>query len=100
HEKGLLASWPREGPKLLWSIKGLGGGYASPSVVGGRLFVMGSTGGNEYVHALSVKDGKQLWSVKVGKVGENTGPNYPGPRATPTVQDGRLWTLGSDGDLV
>jgi outer membrane protein assembly factor BamB len=99
-EKGLLAARPPEGPKLLWSITGLGGGYASPAVVGGRIFVMGSHGGDEYVRALSVTDGKPLWSVKVGKVGENRGPNYPGPRATPTVEGGRLWTLGSDGDLV
>jgi outer membrane protein assembly factor BamB len=99
-EKGPLASWPPEGPKLLWSVTGLGGGYASPAVVGGRIFVMGSRGGDEYVHALSVQDGKRLWTVKIGKVGENRGPNYPGPRATPTVQGGRLWALGSDSDLV
>jgi outer membrane protein assembly factor BamB len=99
-EKGLLATWPKEGPKLLWSVSGLGGGYASPAVVGGRIFVMGSKDGDEYVRALSVKDGQPLWAVKIGKVGKNTGPNYPGPRATSTVQAGRLWTLGSDGDLV
>ncbi len=99
-EKGLLSTWPKEGPKLLWSITGLGSGYASPAVVGGRIFVMGSKDGDEYVRALSVKDGKPIWAVKIGKVGENTGPNYPGPRATPSIQGGRLWTLGSDGDLV
>ena len=99
-EEGLLAAWPRGGPKLLWSITGLGGGYSAPAVVGGRVFVMGSKGGDEYVRALSVEDGKPLWAVKVGKVGKNTGPDYPGPRATPTVQGDRLWTLGSDGDLV
>jgi outer membrane protein assembly factor BamB len=99
-ETGLLAAWPEEGPKLLWSITGLGGGYASPAVVGERIFVMGSKDGDEHVRAYSVKDGKPLWAVKVGKVGENTGPNYPGPRATPTIEGGRLWALGSDGDLV
>src|SRR5262249_17019772 len=105
--KGLLSSWPKDGPKLLWSATGLGGGYAAPSVAGGRLFVMGSRApgkdagsGEEYVHALSIRDGKPLWSVRIGKVGKNTGPNYPGPRATPTVEGERLWTLGSDGDLV
>jgi outer membrane protein assembly factor BamB len=99
-EKGLLAAWPPEGPKLLWSVTGLGGGYASPAVVGDRIFVMGSRDGDEYVHARSVQGGKPLWSVKIGKVGANRGPNYPGPRATPAVQGGRLWALGSDGDLV
>ena len=99
-EKGLLSTWPKEGPKLLWSVTGLGGGYASPAVAGGRIFVMGSKDGDEYVRALSVTNGKPLWAVKIGKVGKNTGPNYPGPRATPSVRGGRLWTLGSDGDLV
>jgi outer membrane protein assembly factor BamB len=99
-EKGLLAAWPEGGPKLLWSISGLGGGYASPAISGGRIFVMGSKDGNEYVRALSVESGKPLWAVKIGKVGENRGPNYPGPRGTPVVQGGRLWALGSDGDLV
>ncbi len=99
-DTGLLPSWPKEGPKLLWSIQGLGGGYAAPAVAGGRLFVLGSKDGEEYVHALALDGGKRLWSVKVGKVGENTGPNYPGPRSTPAVEGDRLWALGSDGDLV
>jgi outer membrane protein assembly factor BamB len=99
-EKGLLASWPEGGPKLLWTATGLGNGYASPAVVGGRIFVLGGKDGDEYVRALSVEGGKPLWAVKIGKVGENTGPNYPGARATPTVQGDRLWALGSDGDLA
>src|SRR5205807_5309524 len=57
-EKGLLSSWPDGGPKFLWSVTGLGGGYASPAVAGGRLFVMGSKAGEEYVHALSIQGGK------------------------------------------
>lgn len=99
-EKGLLKSWPKEGPKLLWTCEGLGEGYATPSVAGGKLFVMGALKGDEYVHAIDTRDGKIVWSRKVGKVGENIGPPYPGPRATPAVDGDRLYTLGSDGDLV
>jgi len=61
---------------------------------------MGSKGEEEFVLALDIKDGHQLWSTRVGIVGENTGPNYPGPRSTPTVDGDALYTLGSDGDLV
>jgi outer membrane protein assembly factor BamB len=61
---------------------------------------MGSRGQEEFVLALDIQDGRQLWSTKVGLVGENTGPNYPGPRSTPTVDGNALYTLGSDGDLV
>jgi outer membrane protein assembly factor BamB len=99
-ETGLLKQWPPDGPPLLWKVTGLGGGYSTPSVAGGRLFVMGSQGNEEFLMALDIKDGHKLWSVKVGLVGENTGPNYPGPRATPTVDGGALYTLGSDGDLI
>jgi outer membrane protein assembly factor BamB len=99
-ETGLLHQWPQGGPKLLWKAKGLGGGYSTPAIAGGRLFVMGSRGNDEYVMALNLKNGRQLWSTRVGLVGENRGPNYPGPRSTPSIDGDLLYTLGSDGDLV
>jgi outer membrane protein assembly factor BamB len=99
-ETGLLQTWPPEGPRLVWKVAGLGEGYAAPSVVGGKVFVMGTKGNDEYVIALTVEDGKQLWSTKIGIIGKNDGPNYPGPRSTPTIDNELLYTLGSDGDLV
>lgn len=99
-ETGLLRTWPANGPRLLWKAAGLGEGYAAPSVVGGKLYVLGTKGNEEYIIALAVEDGKQLWSTKIGIVGENIGPNYPGPRSTPTVDKDLLYALGSDGDLV
>jgi outer membrane protein assembly factor BamB len=99
-ETGLLKQWPEGGPKLLWKATGLGGGYATPSVAGGRLFVLGSKGQEEYLLALDIQDGKLLWSTQVGAVGKNDGPNYPGPRSTPTVDGDLLYALGSAGDLV
>src|SRR5688572_12278857 len=88
--RGLLSSWPSEGPRLLWAADDLGEGYSAPSVVGDRLYVMGADQAAEHLRAYSVKDGKLLWSVNVGKVGEVKGPRYPGPRATPTVDGRRL----------
>jgi outer membrane protein assembly factor BamB len=99
-ETGLLKQWPKEGPKLLWKATGVGGGYATPSVAGGHAFVMGMKGDEEFVMALDDKDGRLLWSTKVGAVGVNDGPNYPGPRSSPSVEADALYTLGSDGDLV
>ena len=100
NETGLLKEWPAEGPKLLWQLKEIGEGYSTPAVVGDRLYVMSNKGkDDEFVQALSVDDGKQLWSARVGKVGPNTGPQYPGARSTPTVDGDVLYALGSDGDL-
>src|SRR5258707_725540 len=67
-ETGLLKQWPPEGPKLLWKITGIGGGYSTPSVSGGSLFVMGSKGADEFLMSLDVKDAHLLWSTRVGQV--------------------------------
>src|SRR5436190_1268074 len=100
-ETGLAKEWPKEGPKLLWQAKDLGDGYSTPSVVGERLYLISNQGmDDEYVHALSTADGKQIWKTTIGKVGPNQGPQYPGTRSTPTVDGDMLYALGSNGDLV
>jgi outer membrane protein assembly factor BamB len=100
-EKGLLKEWPKDGPKLLWHLKDLGSGYSTPAVVGDTLYLISNTGmDDEHVQALSVTSGKQKWSTKIGKVGPNQGPQYPGSRSTPTVEGEFLYAEGSDGDLV
>jgi outer membrane protein assembly factor BamB len=100
-ETGLLKEWPKDGPPLIWHAKDIGDGYSTPAVVGERIFVISNRGlDNEFVQAMSVADGKQLWTTKLGKVGPNQGPQYPGARSTPTVDGEVLYALGSDGDLA
>jgi outer membrane protein assembly factor BamB len=102
-ETGLLKEWPKTGPKLLWQAKDIGQGYSTPSVVGDRLYLMSNNKGleDESVKALNVKDGKEVWSVRVGKVGNpDQKPPYPAARSTPTIEGDVLYALGSDGDLV
>jgi outer membrane protein assembly factor BamB len=101
-EKGLLKEWPKDGPKLVWQIKDIGAGFSTPAIVGDRIYVMANEGNNnEFVEALSVSDGKKIWSTTIGKVG-NPGqqPAYPAARSTPTVDGDTIYALGSDGDLV
>ncbi len=97
-EKGLLQSWPKDGPKLLWQDSKLGGGYSTPSVAAGRIFGMSYRGAEEGVWALNEADGKELWFTKIAKKG-NAGFNE-GPRCTPTVDGKLLYALGISGDLA
>jgi outer membrane protein assembly factor BamB len=99
-ESGLLKEWPPDGPKLLWTNKEIGKGYSTPSIANGRVYLQSNRGDEEYAMALDAKDGRQLWSVRIGKVGKNVGPQYPGTRTTPTVDGERLYCLASDGELV
>ncbi len=57
-ESGLLKEWPKDGPRLAWEIKELGGGYGAPSIAAGRIFGMGNRGEDEVIWALSETDGK------------------------------------------
>lgn len=101
-ETGLLKQWPKDGPRLLWRVDGLGEGYATPSVVGQRIYILGNRGlENEYIQALSVSDGKTVWTTRLGNVGNpKQEPSYPMARSTPTVEGDRLYALSSDGDLA
>ena len=101
-ETGLLKEWPAQGPKLLWKISGAGSGYSTPAVVGERLYLLGNDGlDDEFVEALSVKDGQRAWSTRLGKVGNpDQQPNFPAARSTPTVDGTLLYALSSDGDLA
>ena len=101
-ETGLLAEWPKEGPKPVWQVKDIGSGYSTPSVVGDRLYLLSNQGlDNEFVQALDAKDGKRVWSQRIGKVGNpDQQPNYPAARSTPTVDGEWVYAFGSDGDLA
>ena len=101
-EKGFLKEWPKSGPNLVWKVSDIGRGYSTPAVIGDRLYVLGSEGTeNEFVEALSAKDGKKLWSTRIGNVGKpDQNPRFPAARSTPTIDGDSLYVLGSDGDLA
>ncbi|HEX7376635.1 MAG TPA: PQQ-binding-like beta-propeller repeat protein [Pirellulales bacterium] len=101
-EKGLLKQWPPAGPKLVWQIDNLGDGYSTPAVVGGTIYLLANQGlDDEFIKALDAKDGKEIWSTRLGKVGNPLQkPSYPAARSTPTVDGEWIFALGSDGDLA
>jgi outer membrane protein assembly factor BamB len=97
-EKGLLKSWPKEGPPSAWRASGAGAGYSSFATSHGRLYTLGARGGTEYVMAFDAASGKKLWEVPHGRqFGNDRGD---GPRATPTVDGDRLYVFGASGDLA
>ena len=92
-EKGLLKTWPAEGPSLDWTAKGIGGGYSSVSIVGDRVYTLGNKGKVTNVVALERDTGKIVWTAELGPEGGNLG-------CTPTVDGKHIYAIGQSGDIV
>ena len=97
-DKGLLKKWPDGGPKRAWLNTDVGLGYSGYSIVGGKLFTMGLRDDTEFLIAVDANTGKELWTTKVGAKYENNWGD--GPRATPSVDGDRVFTMGGQGDLI
>jgi outer membrane protein assembly factor BamB len=113
HETGIIESFPPDGTPVRWRAN-LGAGYSGPAVANGRVYVMdrqlpggsaspanpfepGTSTGLERVHCFNERDGKLLWTHKYECVYT---VSYPaGPRVTPAVADGKVYTLGAEGNL-
>jgi outer membrane protein assembly factor BamB len=112
-ETGILDKFPKGGPKVLWRLP-LGGGYTGPSVVAQRVYVMDflpakdaekpnpnqirALKGTERVLCLDTANGKEIWKHEypcIYRISYATGP-----RTTPVVAGGKVYTLGAMGDLL
>lgn len=101
-ESGLLDSWPSEGPKLLWTAKGAGNGYASPAVVAGRVYTLGDHDNGQFLSCFDGNTGKLVWENKIGDAwnGHPRNPTWNGARATPTVDGDRVYVVDGSGVVV
>lgn len=98
-ETGLHTDWSQNPPALSWQIEGLGMGYSSVAITGGRIFTMGDRQDSDgrkaqFVIAFDLDTQEELWAAEVGP------PHQDGPRSTPTVDGDLLYALGTEGDLV
>ena len=95
-ETGLLRTWPKEGPTVLWTVP-VGIGYGGPVVVGGKVYLLDrdDTVGDK-LRCLDFASGKELWSFTYEAPGKF---DHPGSRTTPTVDGGNVYVSGPLGDL-
>lgn len=112
-ETGIVESLPQGGPKVVWKAK-VNAGYSGPAVANGRLVMMDRKAGtmaerkrgekslpevpgDERVLCLDASTGTTLWEFRHERPYRIS---YPaGPRTTPVIADGRVFTLGAMGDL-
>ena len=95
-ETGLLRAWAEDGPEVLWTVD-VGEGYGGPVVSDGKVFLLDrddEVGDN--LRCFNLADGKELWSYAYDAPGSVM---FPGSRSVPTVDEGRVYTCGHNGDL-
>jgi outer membrane protein assembly factor BamB len=98
-ETGILETIPASGLEVRWRAK-VGAGYSGPVFAQGRVFVADHVFNPEVERVLCFDEatGKPLWvhsypcNYKDMEYGN-------GPRAAPTVHDGKVYTLGTQGHL-
>ena len=97
-ETGWSATWPKDGPKVLWKAT-LGTGFCSIAVSGGRAYSMGNVDNKDILYCFDASTGKEIWKQ-----------SYPcplfkkdhegGPSATPTVDGDSVYTFSKNGDAL
>ena len=92
------ATWPAQLTKK-WQAT-VGAGHASPVIAGNRIIVHTRQASREIVSAYDLASGKQLWQDGVDApytMNPAATGHGPGPKATPLVANGRVFTFGVSG---
>ena len=85
-------------PELVWKMD-VGQGFSAPVVKGGRLILFHRLDNRERVDAVDAGTGELLWSYDYATAYRDDFGFDEGPRATPTVAGGRVFTFGAQGVL-
>lgn len=95
-ETGLLRAWPENGPPVAWTAQDIGGGFSSAIVVDGKVYVTGMRGKDEgCLFVINETDGTLINTFPYGP--ETLNDQAPGPRSTPTWDEGKLYFLSGLG---
>jgi len=97
-ETGLNWNWPKDGPPVLWTLDA-GQGWAGPVVAGERLVFFHRLDSEEVVACLDPATGKEKWKFTYRARYRDDFGFDEGPRATPCIAGGTVFTLGANGDL-
>ena len=95
-QKGLLRTWPANGPAVLWTVP-VGKGFGGPVVTDGKVYLLDRDDKvGDTLRCLDLSTGKELWQFAYDAPGTAM---FPGPRSVPTVDGNHVYSCGRNGDL-
>ena len=92
------ATWPQN-LQQKWRAE-VGLGYATPILVGNRVYMFTRQGEDEVMQAFDAESGKVIWRTSYPapyKMNPSTARHREGPKSTPVHAAGRLFSLGISG---
>jgi len=95
-QKGLLRTWPKDGPEVLWTVT-VGRGFGGPVVKDGKVYLLDrddKVGDN--LRCLDLSNGKELWNFAYDAPGRVM---FPGSRSVPIVEGNNVYSCGHNGDV-
>ncbi len=95
--RALETDWSAKPPQELWRRE-VGEGWSSFAIVGDAAVTQEQRGERELVVRYDLETGQPVWE-HADDTSFNTTIGGSGPRATPTIADGRVLTLGATGIL-
>lgn len=112
---GVAADWPQllgperngsytgpalslQNPRLLW-MKETGAGFSGPVLAGARLFLFHRSQDKEVLECMDAATGKRIFAFEYPTTYRDDFGFDEGPRGTPTVAGGRVFTFGAEGVL-
>jgi outer membrane protein assembly factor BamB len=95
-QKGILGSWPENGPEVLWTAD-LGIGFGGPVIKDGKVYLLDRDKGvGDIMRCFDFSSGKELWKFSYDAPGSVM---FPGSRSVPAVDGNYVYSCGQNGDL-
>src|SRR4051812_35941857 len=95
----IAKTWPAEGPPIRWKRK-VGQGFSAPVAASNKVILFHRLAGKETIECMDMEKGGTLWSSGYPTSYQDDFGFDEGPRATPAIADGRVYTFGAEGVLA
>jgi outer membrane protein assembly factor BamB len=95
-QKGILRSWPENGPEVLWTVD-VGIGFGGPVVKDGKVYLLDRDDRvGDKMRCFDLSSGEELWNFGYEAPGSVM---FPGSRSVPAIGGNYVYSCGHNGDL-